>query len=109
MRHAGIVGEILPWRDLLHEGPVPAGLSLGAMSEGRARFIAECGWATPEDALAQFQARDSRLSDFHTSSQINFSAPSDFHQAGIAGPKGLFTELAAKMVVLLGNNRKKGR
>ena len=23
---SGLTGEILPWRDVLHEGPVPAGL-----------------------------------------------------------------------------------
>ena len=26
MREAGIRGEILPWRDILHEGPVPPSL-----------------------------------------------------------------------------------
>ena len=28
MREARLDGEILPWRDILHEGPVPAGLDL---------------------------------------------------------------------------------
>lgn len=39
---AAIGGEVLPWRDVLHEGPVPAGLSLEQMSEIRAQFIADC-------------------------------------------------------------------
>lgn len=40
---AGVPGAMLPWRDVLHEGPVPAGLSLQKLSEVRARFIAEQG------------------------------------------------------------------
>ena len=32
---------VLPWRDLLHEGPVPDGLSLEELSAERARFLAE--------------------------------------------------------------------
>ena len=44
LRKAGITDPILPWRDTLHEGPVPAGLSLRELSRVRTEFIAECGW-----------------------------------------------------------------
>ena len=40
-----VSGAFLPWRDVLHEGPVRAGLSLEQLSAERARFIAEAGWA----------------------------------------------------------------
>ena len=30
MREAGIDGTIVPWDDVLHEGPVPAGLNIAA-------------------------------------------------------------------------------
>ena len=40
IRRTGVTGEILPWRDVLHEGPVPAGLSLEGMADVRARFLA---------------------------------------------------------------------
>jgi hypothetical protein len=35
---AGLAGVILPWRDVLHEGPVPAGLSARELAEVRARW-----------------------------------------------------------------------
>ena len=40
MREAGIAGEILPWRDILHEGPVPAAPGLEELSSVRAQFLA---------------------------------------------------------------------
>ena len=43
MRRAGFSGEILPWRDVLHEGPVSALLPLTTLSPLRAHFIAEAG------------------------------------------------------------------
>jgi Domain of unknown function (DUF1835) len=61
---AAIGGEVLPWHDVLHEGPAPAGLSLEQMSESRAQFIADCGWQTLEKARADFRARDSKLASF---------------------------------------------
>jgi hypothetical protein len=41
MRQAGFAGEILPWRDVLHEGRVQAHLPLPELSHIRARFIAD--------------------------------------------------------------------
>lgn len=61
MRAAGIEGEILPWRDVLHEGPVSAALPLSEMSPIRARFISDKGWADFGHAKAQFAARDRTL------------------------------------------------
>jgi hypothetical protein len=56
---AGAEGDILPWRDALHEGPVRGdGPELRAE---RARFIAGRGWATEAEALADMTARDERL------------------------------------------------
>ncbi len=51
-------GPILPWRDVLHEGPVREGLSLEELSRERAAFIAEAGWASLSEVENQFQARD---------------------------------------------------
>ena len=47
MKQAGVPGAFLPWRDVLHDGPVPAGLSLEDLSMVRASFIANRGWGTP--------------------------------------------------------------
>jgi hypothetical protein len=54
-------GEILPWRDVLHEGPVDASLPLQKLSERRAAFIAEAGWASAVEAGKSFEQRDARL------------------------------------------------
>ncbi len=61
IRQTGVLGEVIAWRDVLHEGPVPAGLPLERMSETRARFIAACGWASFTEAIRQFSARDAAL------------------------------------------------
>jgi hypothetical protein len=54
-------GEVLPWRDVLHEGPVRAGLSHEELSRERAAFIAGAGWGAFDDVLAQFERRDAVL------------------------------------------------
>lgn len=60
LRKAGMQGDLLPWRDVLHEGPV-ADLPLNELSSLRAKFIADTGWASLEEARRQFAERDARL------------------------------------------------
>lgn len=58
------VGEgavILPWRDVLHDGPVPAGLSLEELSAVRAEFIATEMGHDVLTVLHQFRERDGAL------------------------------------------------
>jgi hypothetical protein len=57
----GVGGEILPWRDVLHEGPVPAGLDSAGLRAVRARFLSDCGWGPAESIEAEMRARDERL------------------------------------------------
>lgn len=52
---------VLPWRDMLHEGPVPGGLALEALSAERARFLAVRFRLDPARTEVEFQARDRRL------------------------------------------------
>jgi hypothetical protein len=61
LRKAGMKGDFLPWRDVLHEGPVDASLSLEELSERRTKFISGAGWATPDQARKSFVERDERL------------------------------------------------
>jgi hypothetical protein len=70
LRRSGIPGVFLAWRDVLHDGPVPAGLSLRRLSDVRARFLAERGWSTYEDALEEFRARDSILERFRNEREV---------------------------------------
>jgi Domain of unknown function (DUF1835) len=61
LRAAAVGGDLLPWRDALHEGPVPAGLDAAELRAERARFIAAAGWADEATARAELAARDERL------------------------------------------------
>jgi hypothetical protein len=57
---SGLPGEVLPWRDTMHQGPFPAGHDLDAVSLLRAEFLA--GGALPvDDIRADFRNRNDRL------------------------------------------------
>lgn len=64
IRAAGVPGEVLPWRDVLHEGPVPANLPLAELGEVRARFIAGMGWGSEGEVRRGFAERDAALAGF---------------------------------------------
>ena len=63
IRACGIGGDVLPWRDVLHEGPVPAGLELRELSLLRASYIAEQGWGELAQVQDRFHERDRTLAD----------------------------------------------
>jgi len=58
MNEARIIGDILPWRDVLHDGPVPQGLSLAQLGPVRARFLSSVGWDDESQLLRAFKSRD---------------------------------------------------
>jgi len=61
LRQAGYQGDILPWRDILHDGPVPEGMELEQLSVHRVGFIADA-FGQPQDALLDsFRDRDALL------------------------------------------------
>ena len=61
MEKADIVGDFLPWRDVLHEGPVPDARSLEALSTIRANYIANQGWGPKALIKQSFIDRDNAL------------------------------------------------
>jgi hypothetical protein len=61
LKAAGIAGEMLPWRDVLYEGPVPHSLDLHALSMVRARYLTGRGWGGARDIEAGFRDRDATL------------------------------------------------
>lgn len=61
LRRTGVTGSVIAWRDFLHEGPVPAGLALEAMSDVRARFLHSIGAGTFADLRRELGARDAAL------------------------------------------------
>ena len=61
-RAAGVPPEsVVPWRDVLHEGPVPAGAGAEALARVRAAYLAARGRADEAEALVALLERDARL------------------------------------------------
>lgn len=54
---------ILPWRDVLHEGPVPAGEDEETLRHTRARFLGTHGWGDTDAVRIDFAARDAALAE----------------------------------------------
>ena len=70
MEEAGISGTFLPWRDVLHEGPVPANLSLDALSKVRAQYIFDRGWISSSEVASCFTDRDKLIKSFSDYYQV---------------------------------------
>ncbi|HEX2202389.1 MAG TPA: DUF1835 domain-containing protein [Longimicrobium sp.] len=70
IRAAGVPGEVLPWRDVLHEGPVPAGVPLDDLSAIRARFLAGRGWADVAEVASGFAERDAALRSYRDHDEV---------------------------------------
>jgi Domain of unknown function (DUF1835) len=60
MRRAHVVGDIVAWQDVLHEGPVPA-LDPAELRTVRAQYLATLGSAGAAAVEADLFARDERL------------------------------------------------
>lgn len=61
LRRTGVTGNVVAWRDILHEGPTPAGLALEGMSDVRARYLASIGAGSFPDLRRELGARDAAL------------------------------------------------
>ena len=64
LRDTGLPGEVLTWKDVLHEGPVPGSLSLDQMRPIRAHFLAEVGGRPEPEILGELEKRDQTLARF---------------------------------------------
>lgn len=58
---SGLEGASVPWRDLLHDGPVPADDDRAIFQRTRTAFIVGMHWATEPEVAAQFVTRDAML------------------------------------------------
>jgi hypothetical protein len=58
LRRAGLADAGLAWADVLHEGPVPAGLDDAGLRRVRAEFLAGADGVDAPAALARLEARD---------------------------------------------------
>jgi DNA-binding transcriptional MerR regulator len=57
LRQTNIGGAVLPWQDVLHEGPVPTA-SRPELLRTRAEFLSACGWGSKRALLASLERRD---------------------------------------------------
>jgi hypothetical protein len=69
--------EVLVWRDVLHDGPVPADLDSDALARLRARHLTARGWShagavevSEEAALAMLRERDERLASHPPDAEV---------------------------------------
>lgn len=53
--------EVMPWRDVLHDGPVPITSDLAELSRVRVGYLADKGWGTRAELGQAFEARDRGL------------------------------------------------
>ena len=60
LRQTALGGAVLPWQDVLHEGPVPAG-PRRELLQARAAFLSACGWGSRRSILASLEDRDRQL------------------------------------------------
>ena len=70
IKDAVFTGQILAWRDVLHEGPVPAGLELSQLSEVRAAYIVAQEWGKLYEVKASFAERDGLMARFREHDEI---------------------------------------
>ena len=57
LRQTGLGGAVLPWQDVLHEGPVPR-VARPELLRIRADFLSGCGWGSKHALLSALQRRD---------------------------------------------------
>lgn len=60
LRQTSLGGAVLPWQDVLHEGPVPGGSRQGLL-QTRAAFLSACGWGSARAVLSSLERRDGQL------------------------------------------------
>lgn len=64
LKEADMSGQILPWQDMLHDGPVPSSDVLDEVSDIRATFLSEALGLPLDEVRANFARRDGVL-DIH--------------------------------------------
>jgi hypothetical protein len=62
LRLTALGGSVLPWQDVLHEGPVPA-VTPDRLRAVRARFLSECGWGDRRSIANGMERRDRLVAD----------------------------------------------
>lgn len=56
--------EVIVWKDVLFEGPVPGGLDDTGLAEVRAQYLDEMGYGNYNDIIKEFEKNDKLLSNY---------------------------------------------
>src|SRR6185503_757863 len=59
-----------PWRDVLHDGPVPPDHDGDYFCLARAEFLASRGWSTAQDIRRGFEERDAQLAAMSSADEV---------------------------------------
>jgi hypothetical protein len=70
IRDTGLEGDVLTWKDALHEGPVPGGLTLDELRPVRAHYLASLNHLPEGEILADLERRDRTLAEFRERSEV---------------------------------------
>jgi len=70
IRDTGLEGDVLTWKDALHEGPVPGGLNLDELRPVRARYLASLDHLPEAEIMADLERRDRTLAEFRERSEV---------------------------------------
>lgn len=60
LRHSGLDGVVMPWRDVLPEGPLAA-VPAPELRRLRAGFLSRCGWGEADAIASELEERDRAL------------------------------------------------
>lgn len=72
MREGGLRGDYLPWRDVLHDGPVPLAATLEELSATRVRYLAAQGFGEEAMIAQAFAERDAALERYAEYREVVF-------------------------------------
>lgn len=70
LARSGLPGDIVSWRDALHDGPVPPDDDAVAFHRERAAFLAARGWGDEPAIRDDFAQRDARLDDVQGGDEV---------------------------------------
>ena len=70
LRAAGLPGDVSIYGDLMYEGPTPAGLQAEEWRETRARFLAEAGYTTLDEARQYLKGCEDALAAYPSHEEV---------------------------------------
>lgn len=65
-----VPGEFSVWADILHEGPVPGGLTRSEFRKVRSEFLSSEGWGGPGSVTDKLSEWDARLESFNQYDEV---------------------------------------